>query len=328
MTAKRKKPARLGYLLAVLIASALPACTMPPSAGVLRLTRAADRTPWRFGHVRGVTLTTEHYRIHTTTTNETMLRHLPGFMENAYANCSSLTGLSPPATGTPMVIYLLGDRAQWAAMTRKVTGDRCELYLSIQNGGFTNRGVCVFWDMRNFATFVLAAHEGMHQFLYHRLRQNFPAWVEEGLAVSAEGFVMDAHAVRFDPQRNPLRLARLRSLISNGRWMKLQRLLATDAGDHIAAGSDEGGLTYYGQLWALMSYIRSVDRYRQGLERMVADAAGGTFRSTLNVPDRMGRGREYSRAVAIPAFRHYIDDDLDSFEKAFTAYARKLAKLP
>jgi len=328
MTAKRKKTGWLWLAPAALIALAVPACSLQPSAGPLTLTRAADRTPWRFGDVRGVTLSTRHYCIHTTTTNESLLRHLPGFMENAHANCSALTGLSSPDTGRPMVVYMLGDRRQWAEMTRRITGHRSKLYLSIENGGYTDGGICVFWDMRNFATYVLAAHEGMHQFLYHRLEQNLPAWAEEGLAVSAEGFVMDARSVYFDPERNSLRQARLRNLISQGRWVRLDRLLPSDAGDHISAGGDEGALGYYGQLWALMCYIRSVPRYRRGLHRMIADAADGAFRSALHVPDKMGTGREYSRAVAIPAFRHYIEDDLDSFEKGFRAYARKLARLP
>ena len=291
------------------------------------LSTTVEETPWRFGHVRGRRFASAHYDIYTTSASRSMNRHLPGFMERAHDNYEVLTNLPAPANRRRMTIYMLANRPQWAAMTRKVTAPRADLYLAIRNGGYCHRGVCVFWDMRTFSTFVLAAHEGMHQFLHYRLREWLPAWANEGLAVTAEGFVMDTTTVRFDPLRNPVRQAHLRKLLSRGGWIPLPRLLASDAGDHISAPGDSGGLDYYAQLWALMTYIRSKPEYNEGLDRMVADAAAGRFRRGLNVPDKMGRGRQYARAIAVPAFRRYIDDDVAAFEQALKAHAKKLAKL-
>ncbi|MHC4717289.1 MAG: hypothetical protein ACYS5V_09985 [Planctomycetota bacterium] len=327
MSAKRKKSGWALACLALLLPTVGAACDGDRAADALPLSTPVAQSPWRFATVPGRRLVTEHYHIYTTTDNRIMLRHLPGFMESAYGNFGDLTGLSAPASTKHMTFYLMGNRAQWAAMTRRVTGPRSRLYLSMENGGYCERGVCVLWDMRSFSTFVLAAHEGMHQFLYHRLKQKLPAWAEEGLAVQAEGFAMGTSTVRFDPQLNSVRLVRLRDLITQGRWMPLEKLLATDAGDHIAGGASKG-LDYYGQLWALLMYIRGDERYRAGFERLLGDAAAGRFRSAMNVPDAMGSGRRYTRTVAIPAFRHYIDPDLAAFEKGFKAYARKLAKLP
>ncbi|KKL74138.1 hypothetical protein LCGC14_2067900 [marine sediment metagenome] len=290
------------------------------------LVTSIQRSEWAFGDVPGSLLATDHYRIRTTSGNRAMLTHLPAFMEAAYSQYLSLTGLVDRPGGRPMPIYLLASRPQWAAMTRSVTGDQSATYLAIENGGYCYRGVCVLWDMRNFATFSIAAHEGLHQLLYHRLREHVPAWAEEGLCVQAEGFAMSATTVRLDPRLNTLRMANLRKVLSAGRWLALAKLLASDAADHIKAFPMRAP-EYYGQLWALVMFIRSDPNYRAGLERMIADAQAGKFRKALGVPPIMGRGRSYNRAVSVPAFRHYIEADLATFEKRFKAYAKKLAKL-
>jgi hypothetical protein len=313
--------------LAAALAAPLLACGCNPDARTPGASMAVtvQTAPWSFAGADGTALTSDHYRIHTTTVNRGMLTYLPGFMENAHRNYLALTGLSEPSRKERMPIYLLGTRRQWAAMTERVTGPRHKLYLAIENGGYCYRGVCVFWDMGHFATFSVAAHEGLHQFLYHRLRDPLPAWAEEGLAVLAEGFEMAAASVRFTPERNTLRQANLRNMISGGRWIALEKLLSTDAADHV-----DGSVTgpeYYGQLWALLAYIRSQPAYRGALERMLSDAARGKLRAALNVPKAMGTGRAYNQAVSVPMFEHYIDPASAEFEKRFRAYSRKLAKL-
>jgi len=145
------------------------------------------------------------------------------------------------------------------------------------------------------------------------------------MAVMAEGFQMAAASVRFSPQANTLRLTNLRNMISGDRWLPLEKLLSTDAADHV--GATPAAPEYYGQLWALLMYIRSQPGYRQGLERMLADAAAGKLRAALNVPPAMGAGRAYNRAVSVPMFKHYIDADPAGFERGLRAYAQKLAKL-
>jgi len=286
-----------------------------------------DREPWNLGGISGSVLTTEHYRIYTTSGNRTVLRYLPAFMEAAYRNYLTLTGLTAPARPERMVIYVLASRPQWEAVTRRITGPQAGLYLPIRAGGYCYRDVCVFWDMGNFSTFAIAAHEGLHQFLYRRLAEPLPAWAEEGLCVLAEGFGMSRSAVRFAPHSNSFRMANLRSLISAGRWQPLPELLATDAAERIYHSSALAP-EYYGQLWALLMYIRSRADYRAGLGRMLADAAAGRLRSALKAPPAMGRGRAYLRAIAVPAFRLYIEPDLPAFEKRLRSYAAALAKLP
>ena len=314
-----------GTWAAALLAALLAGCQAGGGAGQ-PLAASVRKQPWSFSGLDGTELATQHYRIYTTTDNRAVLTYLPGFMENAHANYLALTGLSAPPGGRPMPIYMLADRPQWAAMTEKVTAPQQKLYLAVENGGYCYRGVCIFWDMGHFATFSIAAHEGLHQFLHHRLKNHIPAWAEEGLAVQAEGFKMTPTAVRFDPAGNTLRLVSLRNLISAGRWLALEKLLSTDAGDHVS-GMSPAGPEYYAQLWALLMFIRSRPAYRAGLERMLADAAAGRLRKALGVPPIMGRGRAYNRAISVPAFQQYVDRHPAAFDRDFRAYARKLARL-
>jgi len=300
----------------------------PASKGVSRsMAVRAETSPWQFAGVSGVKLATRHYRIFTTTSNRSLLEYLPGFMECAYEQYLEMTSLpEPPEGARPMPVYLLADRQQWAVMTESLTGPRSRLYLSIQNGGYCYRGVCVFWDLGHFATFSIASHEGLHQFFHHRLRDPIPAWAEEGLCVSAEGFAISGNTVRFTPGHNPLRMVSLRDAISGGRWIGLKALLTTDAADHVRR-SGSGSGEYYAQLWALMMFIRSDPRYAQGLAQMVADAASGRLGRALRVPPAMGRGRTYNRSVSLPIFRHYITPDLTGFEQQLREFAARLAKL-
>ena len=149
---------------------------------------------------------------------------------------------------------------------------------------------------------------------------------DRGLAVLSEGFELASDSVRFAPGENTGRQLDLRRAISSRRWLGMKRLLSTDAGDHMG-GDLNVAPEYYGQLWALLLFIRSDERYRAALGRMIADAEAGRLRAALNVPAAMGSGRTYVRATGVPVFKHYIDTDLPAFEKRFLAYARKLAKL-
>lgn len=298
----------------------------PPAAPAASMEVAARRQAWAFGAIPGEQLATAHYRIYTTSSNRGLLAYLPGFMEAAHANYLDLTGLpDAPAGGAPMNLYVLGSRDQWAVMTRRVTAPRSDVYLAIQHGGYCYRGVCVLWDMGHVATFSIAAHEGLHQFNHHRLRDRLPAWAEEGLAVLAEGFQVDGGTVRFDPADNTLRRAALRKMLADGRWIPLAKLLADDAGDHV--GKPMVGHEYYCQLWAMMLMVRSEPRARAGLARLLRDASAGRLRAAVPAPPGARGGKAYNRAVAAEAFRTYVDPDLSAFQTRCQNFARRLAGL-
>jgi len=292
---------------------------------------AVHRRPWNTGYGSGVELTTKHYRIYTTANSHVLLTYLPGFMEAAYQNYLKLTNLPDRLPTEPMPIYMLGTRDEWAALTRSVTGQNAGIYLSIEVGGYCYRGVCVFWETGGMSSLAIAAHEALHQFFHHRLSGHLPVWLEEGMCVTAEGYRIDGETVSFTPDRNTVRFNNLRTAIVQGRWIPLKKLLPMDPGD-VVTHSTEHAVGYYGQLWALVKFIRSRPEYRAGLERMLADAEAGRFHEALGLPARaIGelqlRGRIYNRTVSEPLFRHYITTDLAGFEREYLAFAYKLTKL-
>ena len=181
------------------------------------------------------------------------------------------------------------------------------------------------------ATLSVAGHEGCHQFLAMRMRHRLPMWLEEGLCVNAEGYSIHDGQVTFTPARNPSRFNDLRAAIVQGRWIPLKTLLPMDSGDAIG-GPAEKAVGYYGQLWALVLFIRSQPQYRAGLAQLLDDAEAGRIDRALKAPPQAfgklaRRGRRYNRRLSVPIFRHYISKDIDGFEREYLSFAKKLAGL-
>jgi hypothetical protein len=306
------------------------ACDGPRATQGTSMMTAARREPWRSPFSAGQALTTEHYRIFSTAGAHAIRTYLPGFMEASYANYLKLTGLPDKPVAKPMPIYMLGTRREWAALTQSIFGQNSEA-LNVEAGGYCHRGICVFWEIGGTATFSVAAHEGMHQFFHHRLKGRLPMWLEEGLCTQAEGHRADGDSVLFAPENNPSRFSSLRDAIVNDRWISLAKLLPMDSLEAVQGGT-ERAVGYYGQLWALIQFIRSRKDYREGMERMLTDAVTGQFHVPMKVPapameQLKAYGRAYNRTVSEPLFRYYISADLNEFDRQYTDFARKLAKL-
>ena len=291
------------------------------------------RTAWQSPFAAGEQIDTRHYRIYSTISNpRSLLGSVPGFMEAAHDNYLRLTGLADRALSGPLHVYMVGTRAEWVALTQKATGPLADKYAQIEAGGYCHNGVCVFWDIGPMATLSVASHEGLHQFFYHRLKQRLPAWLEEGLCATAEGYELQGQdAVRFTPDRNVARFNNLRQAIVAGRWIDLKDLLVMDSGD-ITGRSTEEAVGYYGQLWALAAFIRSRGDFHAGMFRLLADAEAGRFDKALKLTPAamtalMGRPKLYNQALSEPLFRHYISGDLESFDREFQAFAKRLARL-
>lgn len=307
-----------------------PAGPAAPPPMTRDLSVAVRARAWTGTRLSGTVLDSDHYRVFTTARSRMVTELLPGFMEAAYHNYLRLTGLSAPAKGEPMVLYMMGSRHEWAELTRNITGPQSEIYLSISAGGYCYRKVCVFWQMRGSATWSVAAHEGMHQFLAHRGGQQLPMWVEEGLATNAEGHQIDAtnEVVTFHSIDNASRSNSLRTVLANGKWIPLADLLWMDGGDAVT-GRPEATRAYYAQVWALLMFLRSQPDTRQGLERLLADADGHRLHEAIGMTAwdyrrlRM-RGREYNRTLGPILFRHYISEDVAGLDERFRTYAESL----
>ena len=303
----------------------------PPGQTSYALSTRVGQSSWNTRHGQGTQLATTHYRIYTTATRSELLGRLPAFMEAAYVNYTELTGLRNANIEKPLPIYMMQTRKEWAALTQQVVGPQAELYLRIQAGGYCYKGVCVFWDIGSVGTYSLASHEGLHQFFGSTLKNRLPSWLEEGLCTVAEVCDIRTDEVSFTPLRNVARFTNLREAIVNGQWIPAQKLIVMDAGDAVL-DQTTGGVGYYGQLWALVLFLRSEPQYRQGMEKMIADAYAGTFDQALKltpaqVAQLQNTGRNYNKAVSGPLLEHYISNDLPKFERQYEAFARKLAGL-
>jgi len=301
----------------------LGGCNNNAAAPGTPMVTAVRARPWNTPHSTGTELRTEHYTIYTTTNNRVLREYLPGFMEAAHANYLALTGLSDRKLPRPMVIYMMADRREWLDLSRSVFGRRSEMFNSLAAGGYSYKGVGVFWDIGNLATFAVAAHEGLHQFFHHRLADRLPLWLEEGLCVTAEGYEISGDSVTFTHRRNTIRFNDLRTAIIQGRWIPLPKLLTMDSTEALAGGTEEA-VGYYGQLWALIMFIRSDQGYRAGLERLLADAEAGRLHQAIGVS---AARLAYNKQVAEAIFRHYISDDLAGFGEDYAAFAKRLVKL-
>ena len=292
----------------------------------------SDNRPWDTPHSKGQMLVTDHYRIYTTIRRRPLREYLPGLMEASHNRYLDLTGLSDRPSDKRMPMYVMATRPEWAALTTARLGKRAGAILSITAGGYCYAGVCVLWDIGPRATLSVAAHEGLHQFFSHRLTQSLPMWLEEGICVLAEGHHVHKGSLVFTPKNNPSRITALRNAIVNRHWIEIAKLLPMDAGDAVGTGIAEKAVGYYGQVWALSMFIRSVPKYNKGMQRMISDAQNGRMHLAMGLTakalaDLKRHGRAYNRTVSTPLFKHYISNDPETFDKEYLAFSRKLAGL-
>jgi len=163
------------FLFAVLSAC-LVGCGEASESTELNTTRSTrvsvQKLEWK-GPRGGRQLVSEHYRIYTTV-NGSLLKTLPGFLEAGYDNCLRITQLPDTSIPKKMPVYMMATRNQWAALSDSKFGLLNSPSVIIDNGGYSYRGVNVCWNIGGIATYSVASHEGMHQFLYHRLKNKLP----------------------------------------------------------------------------------------------------------------------------------------------------------
>jgi hypothetical protein len=319
---------------AFILACFLAGCAEGPRASSRAgepLDAEVRQTSWAGQGQRGWRLQTANYSICTTASGGDTAAILPAFMEASYRNYHRLTGLPYRASAEPLAIYLMGTREEWASLTQSILGPRADTALHIEAGGYCHAGVCIFWQLGGSAMLSVAAHEGLHQFLGKRLLDQLPMWVEEGLCTQVEAHEMEAGRVVFDPSRNLSRLGDLEGALISGMWTPIAELLPMDAGDAVTA-QERKAVGYYGQLWALIRFIRSDPATSAGLDRLLADAEAGRLNEALGVPpealaELRAAGRAYNQSVSEKLFCHYITDDLPRFEKRYKDYCYRLCKM-
>lgn len=300
------------YCLSALLGWSLlgfaPGCKAPLPAAA-----ESTVTDWKFGRSSGKRLTTEHYELFTTLEDQRLLSTLPELMERTYEHYERLV---PPAHGfgERMQVYLFARRPEWEYFTRRFTGPRSNIFLQIRNGGYSEKGVTVVQYVSHPTTFPLLAHEGLHQYLHHRVTPQAPAWLNEGLATVCEGQRWSGERLtQFDANFNPARTNALAEALLEDRLLPLRQLLGTHAG-RIVGETGRTVATYYAQVWGLVLFLMEGEdgRYAPAFARLCAELS----QLRLNEP-------QLSNNPGEAIFRSYITDDLDDFEEQMVRFWRK-----
>jgi hypothetical protein len=263
---------------------------------------------------------TEHYEIYTTITDERLLATFPELMERTYAFYQEVVPPERPLNAR-MPIYLFARRPEWAYFTQKFTGPRAAIFLKIRNGGYSERGVTAIQYVSHPATFPLMAHEGLHQYLYHQVHPQVPAWLNEGLATVFEGQRWRGDRLAaFEPNYNPMRQNALAEALLRDELIPLSNLLETNAG-RIVGDTGRNVATYYAQVWGLVMYLMEGDngRYASAFRKMCTSLSEGT---ADKIPVTLSAAA-VARSPGEALFRTHITDDLEQFERDFRAYWRK-----
>ncbi|HMN97722.1 MAG TPA: DUF1570 domain-containing protein [Phycisphaerales bacterium] len=262
-----------------------------------------------------------------------LLSDLPVLMEHALDHYTSALGALPRPT-TALRSSIFDRRPEWAAYTRRRLPNDAETYLAIGRGGYTTEGESVLFNIGREDTFIIAVHEGWHQYTQSVFRDRLPTWLEEGVACWMEGhrFRRGSERPVFLPWRNFERFGELREAARAGRLVPLADLIRGTPQEALGQGKTTL-LTYYAQLWALVHFLNEGEggRYAAALREVVADAAAGRLtarvRSSDVVPAEAKRRWGLSgggRWVATV----YFNADIEELSKQYDAFVRLLVSAP
>lgn len=321
----------LGVFVAISLVSA-HGCTTPQRPGTAGMLGEPvplhiESAVWTFQGADGMAYTTPHYRVLTTVDRAMVRDRLPTFAEASLARfVTEFPEMPAPSAG--LEVFVLSSRPEWERFVTDVYGSEgLERYSGITRGGFTQRGRAVLWDIGVQDTMAILAHEGWHQYAQVALREPLPSWLDEGLAVWAEGFRWNPYRPSepvFAPWSNVERFDQLRNASARGGLLPLDQLLVQRPQELIRISS-ESTLTYYAQCWALAHYITSDPSRRANLGRLLTDAATGQMRQRLEQEygTRAARSAVLRRAGP-EAWQLYFGRDLQAENKAFAEYLERL----
>lgn len=293
----------------------------------------AERRPWTFQGREGWILATPSVELHTTLRDRRLIHRLPPFLELAHAHrTTAITPLYRPRE--PLQTFVFASRLEWESLTRSLLRDNARAYLRIERGGYSINGMGVFYDLGQRDTFVMAAHEGWHQFIQTAFADPLPVWLDEGIACYFEGFRWredDTDVPEFLPWLNPQRFDQLRTAASNGTLLRLDELVHNRPQDLL--DTDRGGagaLNYYAQCWALVHFFMESDSgaRRPALERLLRDAQAGRFvdavRETSGERESSVLRTRRTGSGALAAY--WPDESIESMDRAYQAFVRRIVR--
>jgi hypothetical protein len=275
--------------------------------------------PWSFNSAEGRLVRTPHYRLFTTQHDTVLSSRLPLFLEAAIENYRTrFTGESSPLPEPELKLdtYILRSRADWALLTRQMTGNQADLFLRIPRGGFAFGGKSLLFDIGAHDTNCIVSHEGWHQYTQRAFKRPLPVWLEEGIATYMEGHRFDGKgSPQFLPWLNTERFDQLRRAQAQGRLMSLPALLDSApqsllAGAGGSANPNADALVYYAQVWALTHFLDegAGGRYHAPLATLLRDAASGDVDAQLTRAHGPGAPRILAMRRGPGVFTAYFGD--------------------
>lgn len=305
-----------------------------PGGGVADQVDGNGTEPWSFGGFEGELVTTPTHLLHLTLVEGRLRTALPEFTEKVLDHyrtmITGVVGADPlPAPTERMSTFVFETRPEWAAWTKWRLGRNSRTYLAIERGGYTIDAESVLWDIGRYDTLCMLAHEGWHQYTQTVFRHPLPAFLEEGLAAYAEGhrFRRSEDGPRFMPWHNFERYGQLRSAVARKRLVDLDKLISQPPQQFVGEG-ERSLLTYYAQVWAFVHYLMEgrEGRYRDGLVRLLQDAAQGHIASSLYDADRSAgrRGRLLGPNAGRAIIATYFDQDYEQFKAGYDEFLRTI----
>lgn len=311
--------ARIAMMAGVLL---LSGCVGVGGGNTPRVAVQFEASDWSYGRQPGTKLVTPHYEIYTTLRDQNLVGLLPELMESAFAHYQERVPASREPGGR-MQVYLFASRAEWGDFTRRFTGPRASVFLKVRNGGYSERGVSVIEYTRHQTTFPLMTHEGFHQYLFHYVNDQIPAWLNEGMAVLFEGqrWIGNGAPV-FDAWYNPARQNSLAEAVVADKLFPLSELLDTNAGNVINRSSRTVS-TYYAQLWALMLFLEEGEggKYAANFRRMLRALGTSDVEQYARASFIWSPRTKYSYGEAL--FRSFVAEDTDKVEQEFRKFLRE-----
>ena len=283
---------------------------------------------WRNKFGPGITINTNHYRVHTTLLEPLMLRQLPAFLESAYNEYQNQLP-QPVETQTIFNIYLFATREQWEDFTKEFTGPAARLYLKIKKGAYYLNDACVAYHIGTQRTFAVLGHEGWHHFNSKLFAFRLPSWLDEGIACTFENSTYYKGKFHFEPQKNLSRLGALRKTALENNMIPLGELITLNPGYVI--DDSKKVLAFYGQSYALVRFLRE-EKYGLRLgnyHNLLLGALDGNWpvdpqvrkiAADRNIPMTI----KFNAAVSPMLFTHHIDPDLESIQKEYENFCRKI----
>lgn len=307
---RRLSAALQAILPAVCVAAA--GCQAPPRAASTAPASAPTTTQWSLRGWSGTQIRTEHWVVNTTTTDPHWMDDLPQFVEAAYGQYQTL--VPAPRTSRALTLYLFDNAVQWEDYVDPLGIGRSDVDLLAQVSGISHKDVtAAYVGAEPTETLSSIAHAGMHQYLWLHDAGDAPLWVREGLATLCEGFDQRKDRFMFEPRFNGKRWHQARLAILNRSLFDLETLLDLE-GFEKSGEPYMAARIYLAELWGLMVFLEDSRQYQKGTQQMRTDLADGTFRLKV---------RGYIAASSGPmspgqaAFRLYITEDLDKFEREF-----------